>query len=114
MNPQVNGEAQGQEVRPVFELPTFGPLLAVAVPIAIIFLVLGVFRIVQRQAEDAVRSPEYWEEEPDGRKYPTGWGPEGSEEAPSEATAEETSPEAPAEEEGTGGETPEAESGPER
>ena len=105
MNPQVNGEAQGQEVRPVFELPTFGPLLAVAVPIAIIFLVLGVFRVVQRQAEDAVRSPEYWEEEPDGRKYPTGWGPEGSEEAP---------PEAPAEEEGTGGETPETEAGPER
>lgn len=98
----------------MFELPMFGPLLAVAIPIVIIFLVLGVFRIVQRQAEDAVRSPEYWEEEPDGRKYPTGWGPEGSEQASPETAAEEASPELTAEEGGTGGETPETGPEPER
>ncbi|GAB3697289.1 hypothetical protein [Nocardiopsis oceani] len=81
----------------MFELPTVGPLLAVAIPIVIIFLVLGVFRIVQRQAEDAVRSPEYWEEEPDGRKYPTGWGPEEPDQATPDRTAD-ASPETAVEE----------------
>jgi hypothetical protein len=58
----------------VFDWPALGALIAVAVPVVIIFLVLGVFRIVRRQAERAVRSPEYWDEVPDGKRYPTGWG----------------------------------------
>lgn len=56
------------------ELSSLGPLIAVAVAVITIFLVLGIFYIVQRQAEKSVRSPEYWNEKPDGRKYPTGWG----------------------------------------
>ena len=60
----------------MFEWPTLGALIAVAVPIVIILLVLGVFQIVQRQAERAVRSPEYWDEVPDGKRYPTGWDEE--------------------------------------
>lgn len=56
------------------ELSSLGPLVAVVVAVVTIFLVLGIFYIVQRQAEKSVRSPEYWNEKPDGRKYPTGWG----------------------------------------
>lgn len=56
------------------ELFALGPLIVIAVVVIAIFLVLGIFYIVQRQAEKSVRSPEYWNEEPDGRKYPTGWG----------------------------------------
>ncbi len=67
----------------MFEWPTLGALLVVAVPIVIIFLVLGIFRIVQRQAEQAVRSPGYWDEVPDGKRYPTGW----EEEPPSESSS---------------------------
>ncbi|GHC90931.1 hypothetical protein GCM10007079_37670 [Nocardiopsis terrae] len=70
----------------MFELPAFGPLIAVAVPIAVIFLVLGIFWIVQRQAEKAVRSPDYWDEVPDGKRYPTGWG---EEPAPTEPVPDE-------------------------
>ncbi|WP_431887246.1 hypothetical protein [Nocardiopsis alba] len=39
----------------------FGVLLSLAIPIAIILMVLGIFRIVQRQAEQ----PGYPSEEPD-------------------------------------------------
>lgn len=84
----------------MFEWPALGALIAVAVPVAIVFLVLGVFRIVQRQAERAVRSPEYWDEVPDGKRYPTGWGEDGpvreSGEEPADAP-EERSPGAAAE-----------------
>lgn len=52
----------------------FVPLIIIAVIVIAIFLVLGIFYVVQRQAEKAVRSPEYWDEKPDGRTYPTGWG----------------------------------------
>ncbi|WP_017583811.1 hypothetical protein [Nocardiopsis valliformis] len=78
----------------MFEWPALGALIAVAVPVVIIFLVLGVFRIVQRQAERAVRSPDYWDEVPDGKRYPTGWGEDesaqGSEDRSPEETAENT------------------------
>jgi hypothetical protein len=74
----------------VFEWPTLGALIAVAVPIVIIFLVLGVFRIVQRQAERAVRSPEYWDEVPDGRRYPTGWEEDGPDREAPEGAPEDT------------------------
>ncbi|WP_017589044.1 hypothetical protein [Nocardiopsis ganjiahuensis] len=66
----------------MFEWPTLGVLIAVAVPIMIIFLVLGIFQIVQRQAERAIRSPEYWDEVPDGKRYPTGWDEEESSSRP--------------------------------
>lgn len=56
----------------------FVPLILIAVAVIAIFLVLGIFYVVQRQAEKAVRSPEYWSERPDGRRYPTGWDEEGS------------------------------------
>jgi hypothetical protein len=88
VSPRGTGRLRGEEVRPVFEWPTLGALIAVAVPIAIIFLVLAVFRIVQHQAERAVRSPGYWEETPDGKRYPTGW----DEEEPPSGTASEDSP----------------------
>lgn len=52
----------------------FVPLIIIAVIVIAIFLVLGIFYVVQRQAEKAVRSPEYWDEKPNGRTYPTGWG----------------------------------------
>ena len=70
------------------ELSAFGPLVAVAVAVIAIFLVLGIFYVVQRQAEKSVRSPEYWNEEPDGRRYPTGWGDQ-----PASAPPERGSPE---------------------
>lgn len=85
----------------MFEWPALGALVAVALPVAVIFLVLGVFRIVQRQAERAVRSPEYWDEVPDGKRYPTGWGEEqpsseqASEAEPGQGPAEPASEEAP-------------------
>lgn len=80
----------------MFEWPTLGALVAVAVPVAIIFLVLVIFRIVQRQAERAVRSPEYWDEVPDGKQYPTGWGEEASGRGPGEPPSEGGSePDAP-------------------
>jgi hypothetical protein len=85
----------------VFEWPTLGALVAVAVPIAIIFLVLGVFRVVQGQAERAVRSPKYWDEVPDGKRYPTGWGEERSdpEQGPGEpASGRSPEPDPPQEE----------------
>ncbi|MBQ1080521.1 MULTISPECIES: hypothetical protein [unclassified Nocardiopsis] len=51
----------------MFAWPALGVLISIAVPVAIIFLVLAIFRIVQRQAEKAVRSPDYWDQVPDGR-----------------------------------------------
>ncbi|MFE1165862.1 hypothetical protein [Nocardiopsis sp. NPDC058789] len=50
----------------MFAWPALGVLVGIAVPVAVIFLVLGIFRIVQRQAEKAVRSPDYWKQVPDG------------------------------------------------
>jgi len=66
VNPLVSGEDGDEEVRPVFAWPALGVLVGIAVPVAVIFLVLGIFRIVQRQAEKAVRSPDYWKQGPDG------------------------------------------------
>ncbi|GAB3710957.1 hypothetical protein [Nocardiopsis nanhaiensis] len=61
------------------EWPTLGWLIgslgAIAVPVVVIFIVLWIIRRETIRKQDAVRSPEYWEEEPDGRKYPTGWHP---------------------------------------
>ncbi|MFL1428087.1 MULTISPECIES: hypothetical protein [unclassified Nocardiopsis] len=44
---------------------------AVAVPV-ILFVVWVLRRDVARE-QRAVRSPDYWKERPDGRRYPTGW-----------------------------------------
>lgn len=73
----------------MFEWPALGALVAVALPVAIIFLVLGIFRIVQLQAERAVRSPEYWDEVPDGKRYPTGWGEDEPGRGPTESAPEQ-------------------------
>lgn len=48
-------------------------LVTIAVPIVVIFIVLGVLRWSRMRAQEAVRSEEYWEEAPDGRRYPTGY-----------------------------------------
>ena len=48
-------------------------LVTIAVPIVVIFIVLGVLRWSRMRAQEAVRSEEYWEESPDGRRYPTGY-----------------------------------------
>ena len=48
-------------------------LVTIAVPIIVIFIVLGVLRWSRMRAQEAVRSEEYWEETPDGRRYPTGY-----------------------------------------
>ncbi|GAA1462687.1 hypothetical protein NE857_24795 [Nocardiopsis exhalans] len=88
----------------MFEWPALGALIAVAVPVGIIFLVLGVFRIVQRQAERAVRSPEYWDEVPDGRRYPTGWG----EDDPAREAGEEPADDSEEGSAGTAAQSPQA------
>ncbi|MFD6952211.1 hypothetical protein A6A08_16490 [Nocardiopsis sp. TSRI0078] len=51
----------------------FGILVAIAVPIALIFLVLWIIRRETIRKQEAVRSPDYWKERPEGRRYPTGW-----------------------------------------
>ncbi|MBE3002125.1 hypothetical protein IDM40_25990 [Nocardiopsis sp. HNM0947] len=48
-------------------------LVTIAVPIVVIFIVLGVLRWSRMSAQKAVRSEEYWDETPDGRRYPTGY-----------------------------------------
>ncbi|WP_017616500.1 hypothetical protein [Nocardiopsis salina] len=48
-------------------------LVTIAVPIVVIFIVLGVLRWSRMRAQEAVRSEEYWEETPDDRRYPTGY-----------------------------------------
>lgn len=48
-------------------------LVTIAVPIVVIFIVLGVLRWSRMSAQKAVRSEEYWEETPDGQRYPTGY-----------------------------------------
>ncbi|WP_285730309.1 hypothetical protein [Nocardiopsis sp. ATB16-24] len=59
------------------EWPTLGWLIgvlaAIAIPIAVIFIVLWIIRRETIRKQAAVRSPEYWKERPDGRRYPTGW-----------------------------------------
>ncbi|WP_150244190.1 hypothetical protein [Nocardiopsis quinghaiensis] len=56
----------------------FGILVAIAVPIAVIFLVLWIIRRETIRKQEAVRSPDYWKERPEGRRYPTGWDNRGS------------------------------------
>ncbi|WP_159942365.1 MULTISPECIES: hypothetical protein [unclassified Nocardiopsis] len=51
----------------------FGILVAIAVPIALIFLVLWIIRRDTIRKQEAVRSPDYWKERPEGRRYPTGY-----------------------------------------
>ncbi|WP_017608622.1 hypothetical protein [Nocardiopsis xinjiangensis] len=48
-------------------------LVTIAVPIVVIFIVLGLLRWSRMRAQEAVRSEEYWEETPDGQRYPTGY-----------------------------------------
>ena len=48
-------------------------LVALAVPIGLVLLVLAVIRRERLRAQRAVRSEDYWQEGPDGRRYPTGW-----------------------------------------
>lgn len=48
-------------------------LVTIAVPIVVIFIVLGVLRWSRMRAQNAVRSEEYWDETPDARRYPTGY-----------------------------------------
>ncbi|MFE3457096.1 hypothetical protein ACFXKD_06075 [Nocardiopsis aegyptia] len=48
-------------------------LVSVTVPIVLILFVLAIIRWDRLRAQRAVRSEEYWEEGPDGRRYPTGW-----------------------------------------
>lgn len=59
------------------EWPTLGWLIgilvAIAIPIIVIFIVLWIIRRETIRKQEAVRSPEYWDERPDGRRYPTGW-----------------------------------------
>ncbi|MEU3017572.1 hypothetical protein ABZ635_09300 [Nocardiopsis sp. NPDC007018] len=55
----------------MFAWPTLGVLVGIAVPVAIILLVLAIFRIVQVQTERAVRSPDYWRRLPETRPDPT-------------------------------------------
>lgn len=59
------------------EWPTLGWLIgilvAIAIPIVVIFIVLWVIRRETIRKQDAVRSPDYWKEQPDSRRYPTGW-----------------------------------------
>lgn len=59
------------------EWPTLGWLIAtltaIAVPIIVILIVLWIIRRETIRKQQAVRSPEYWKEQPDGRRYPTGW-----------------------------------------
>ncbi|WP_116245280.1 hypothetical protein [Nocardiopsis sp. FIRDI 009] len=58
------------------EWPTLGwligVLVALAVPVVVILIVIGVISLEQARARRNA-SPEYWDEEPDGRRYPTGW-----------------------------------------
>lgn len=59
------------------EWPTFGwlfgILVGIAVPLAVIFIVLWIIRRETIRKQEAVRSPDYWKERPEGRRYPTGW-----------------------------------------
>jgi hypothetical protein len=51
----------------------FGILMALVIPIGVIFLVLWIIRRDTIRKQEAVRSPDYWKERPEGRRYPTGW-----------------------------------------
>ncbi len=53
-----------------------GPLMALvyaAIPVLVILFVIWVLRRDVARKQRAVRSPDYWKERPDGRRYPTGW-----------------------------------------
>ncbi|MFY7069286.1 hypothetical protein ACOQFV_25805 [Nocardiopsis changdeensis] len=52
-----------------------GPLVVLAsaaVPVLVILFVIWVLRRDVARKQKAVRSPDYWKERPDGRRYPTG------------------------------------------
>ncbi|MCY9783059.1 hypothetical protein KIK06_04040 [Nocardiopsis sp. EMB25] len=57
------------------EWPTLGwligVLVALAVPVVVILVVIGVISLEQARARRSA-SPDDWSEEPDGRRYPTG------------------------------------------
>ncbi|MEV2274764.1 hypothetical protein AB0I72_04190 [Nocardiopsis sp. NPDC049922] len=59
------------------EWPTLGWLIgvlaALAVPVVLILLVIALLSLEEARARRNVRSPDCWTEEPDGRRYPTGW-----------------------------------------
>lgn len=48
-------------------------LVSVAVPVLVILFVIWVLRRDVARKQKAVRSPDYWKERPDDRRYPTGW-----------------------------------------
>lgn len=60
----------------MFELPEFGPLFAVAAPIAVILLGLATFGIVQRRKEKAARSTDHGHEAFDEQERPNALGGE--------------------------------------
>ncbi|MFJ9554660.1 hypothetical protein ACIRPH_12640 [Nocardiopsis sp. NPDC101807] len=60
----------------VGQMPTGVAAVAViaTLPVVVFFFVLWVIRRDTIRKQGAVRSPDYWKERPDGRRYPTGGG----------------------------------------
>ncbi|MEU0236105.1 hypothetical protein ABZ234_00285 [Nocardiopsis sp. NPDC006198] len=91
-------------------MPTGVAVVAVvaALPVVVFFFVLWVIRWDTIRKQRAVRSPDYWKERPDGRRYPTGWGESREGGPPEEGGGADTPPGSgpPGRDPGEGGEPP--------
>ncbi|MDT0329915.1 hypothetical protein [Nocardiopsis lambiniae] len=73
-----------------------GVVATVAIAVLVILFVIWVIRRDTIRKQRAVRSPDYWKERPDGRRYPTGWdqspGAGGARKDPGEGPAGDDGP----------------------